>query len=127
MNTKSFILMLAQARPKSFVSGVPVDLSDKLRSSNRTEFHHLMPRSFLKSSGQAGAESILANFAFLSRADNRELGGVAPSAYKAKMAGNIDEILAAALCPASLFGDVYADFCQERAKLLADEANRLCA
>src|SRR5207247_2055708 len=62
VNTKSFILMLAQAAPRSFISGAPVDLADKLRESNRTEFHHLMPRSFLKSSAQADPDdSVLAN------------------------------------------------------------------
>ena len=126
VNTKSFILMLAQARPRSFISGAPVDLSEKLRASNRTEFHHLMPRSFLKSTGQAGHESVLANFAFLSRADNRELGGVAPSSYRVKMAGNIEEILAAALCPESLFSDNYARFVKQRNSLLAQQANTLC-
>jgi hypothetical protein len=127
VNTKTFILMLAQARPRSFISGAPVDLGEKLRASNRTEFHHLMPRSFLKASNQAGNESVLANFAFLSRADNRDLGGVAPSVYKAKMSGNLSEILAAALCPASLFNDVYNTFIKERAGMLAAEANKLVA
>jgi hypothetical protein len=128
VNTKSFILMLAQAGPRSFVSGVPVDLSEKLKDSNRTEFHHLMPRSFLKSSGQTGIDdSALANFAFLSRADNRQLGGAAPSAYRGKMAANFQEILASALCPVSLFDDNYEAFSSDRAILLTDKANKLCA
>jgi len=128
VNTKSFILMLAQAGPRSFVSGAPVDLSEKLRDSNRTEFHHLMPRSFLKSSGQTAIDdSVLANFAFLSRADNRQLGGVAPSSYKAKMATNLEEILAGALCPFSLFDDNYEAFSTARAKLLTDKAIKLCS
>ena len=50
VNTKTFILLLAQARPLSFISAAPIDLADKLRRSNRAEFHHLMPRSFLKQS-----------------------------------------------------------------------------
>jgi hypothetical protein len=126
VNTKSFILMLAQAHPRSFISGTPVDLSEKLKASNRTEFHHLMPRSFLRSSGEKLSENLLANFAFLSRADNRQLGGVAPSLYKDKMAANWEEILVAALCPVSLFDDDYQDFLSDRAKLLAAEAVKLC-
>jgi hypothetical protein len=127
VNTKSFILMLAQAGPRSFISGTPVNLSEKLKDSNRTEFHHLMPRSFLKSSGQTGVnDSILANFAFLSRVDNRQLGGVAPSAYKSKMAQNFEEILGAALCPFSLFDDDYEAFLSARTKLLTDMAVKLC-
>jgi len=127
VNTKSFILMLAQAHPRSFISGAPLDLSEKLRASNRTEFHHLMPRSFLKSGARPVMDSILANFAFISRADNRELGGVAPSLYRSKMAQNVEEILAAAICPVSLFNDDYTAFVTERVEMLLEQAIRLCA
>jgi hypothetical protein len=128
VNTKSFVLMLAQARPRSFISGTPVDLSEKLKASNRTEFHHLMPRSFLRSSDQTlSSESVLANFAFISRTDNRQLGGVAPSLYKDKMAPNWAAILEAALCPVTLFDDNYKFFLADRARLLSGEAAKLCA
>jgi hypothetical protein len=107
VNTKSFILMLAQVAPRSFISGAPIDLASKLRESNRTEFHHLMPRSFLKNSGQREPDdSVLANLAFVSRTDNRELGGLAPSRYRPKMIGNVEGILEHELCPTS-FGDSY--------------------
>ncbi|MGH9515508.1 MAG: GmrSD restriction endonuclease domain-containing protein [Terriglobales bacterium] len=128
VNTKSFILMLAQARPRSFISGAPLNLAEKLRESNRTEFHHLMPRAFLKSSGQTHpSDSVLANFAFLSRADNRELGGAPPSEYLSKMAKNVDEILASALCPEQLFDDEYEPFLLLRSSVLTKKANELCA
>lgn len=126
VNTKSFILMLAQAHPRSFISGAPLDLSEKLRASNKTEFHHLMPRAFLKSTGQTKIpESVLGNFAFLSRADNRQLGGSAPSLYRAKMAKNCKEVLSAAICPSALFDDKYEPFLDERAQLLTSEAVKL--
>jgi hypothetical protein len=48
VNTKSFILMLAQEQPRSFVSGAPIDLTEKLKESNRLEFHHLMPPCILE-------------------------------------------------------------------------------
>lgn len=128
VNTKSFILMLAQEHPRSFVSGAPIDLTEKLKDSNRLEFHHLMPRSFLKASEQLEtSESVLANFAFLSRADNRELGGVAPSVYKKKMAANWEEILASALCPESLFEDNYQKLLKDRATMLDRGAAELCS
>lgn len=66
-NTNTFVLLLAQQSPRSFISGAPIDLSDKLRKSNRAEFHHLMPKAFLEKSGQGGLGSpvnCLANFAF---------------------------------------------------------------
>jgi hypothetical protein len=52
VNTKTYILLLAKQAPRSFVSGVLVDLAKTLKESNRTEFHHLMPKAYLKSSNQ---------------------------------------------------------------------------
>jgi hypothetical protein len=128
VNTKSFILMLAQQQPRSFISGNVVNLSEKLRDSNRTEFHHLMPRAFLKDSGQTSRnDSILANMAFVSRADNRKLGGGDPSKYRTAMPAQVDPILEAAVCPPALFGDQYEVFVQERAERLAALAQSLCA
>lgn len=128
VNTKTFLLMLAGYKPRSFISGAPVDLKTTLKAANRSEFHHMMPRSFLNASGQTDkySENALANFCFLSRADNRQLGGDAPSAYKAKMAANTAEIVAAALAPMSLFDDDYNRFVDERSAMLASEAKRLC-
>src|SRR6266516_2023220 len=86
VNTRTFILLLAHERPLSFVSGAPVTLSKVLQAYNRNEFHHLMPQAFLKDLG-AGAREInpLANFAIISASDNKTLGGVAPSLYRAKL------------------------------------------
>jgi hypothetical protein len=50
-NTNTFVLLLAQKQPLSFISGAPIDLREKLKQSNRAEFHHLMPKAFLTSSG----------------------------------------------------------------------------
>ena len=124
VNTKSFILMLAAHAPRSFISGALVDLAEKLKDANRSEFHHLMPRQFLRDSGQVQfSDSCLANFAFLSRADNRKLGGKAPSKYKSDMQGDIEVTLASALCPLSLFEDDYEKFIIERSALLITDAN----
>jgi hypothetical protein len=128
VNTKTFILMLASQNPRSFISGQPVDLKATLKDSNRTEYHHLMPRSFLRDSGQNSQvdENVLANFCFLSRADNRRLGGDRPSVYKGKMPQNIDSILSAAICPNSLFDDNFKEFIYARARLLETKAKELC-
>ncbi len=128
VNTKTFILMLASARPRSFISGAAIDLEATLKPANRTEFHHLMPRGFLRESKQNKEidESILANFAFMSRADNRKLGGDAPSAYRGKMASNVSEILFSAVCPENIFEDRYAPFIEVRAKILTAKATEIC-
>ena len=38
VNTKTFILMLASARPRSFISGAAIDLEATLKPANRTSF-----------------------------------------------------------------------------------------
>jgi hypothetical protein len=126
VNTKTFILMLAQFAPLSFVSGAPVDLAKTLKDANRTEFHHLMPRDYLKEQFKTARHSPLANMAFLSRSDNRHLGGVPPSKYRTKMSSNVGEILKHALCPEVIFSDHYVKFALERAKILAEAAYELC-
>jgi len=127
VNTKTFIALLAQLGPLNFVSGAPVDLRTKLQHYNRKEFHHLMPKAFLLESGQAQmSENILANFCFIARADNRQLGGGAPSSYRQHMAENVNEILQSQLCPNNLFDDNYEAFLRSRATLLANKAIDLC-
>lgn len=128
VNTKTFLLTLARLHPLSFVSGHPVALAETLKAANRTEFHHMMPRDFLKKTGQADKlnDSALANICFLARADNRKLGGEAPSIYRKQMPSSIDSILQSAASPSSLFSDDYETFLFERANLLADMAEKLC-
>ncbi len=127
VNTSTFILLLAQLHPLSFVSGAPIDLGEKLRQSNRAEFHHLMPKAFLQSSGQLDiSANCLANFAFISRADNRDLGGVSPSSYRSKMPANVDDIISRSLCPPQLFSDNYREFIQARSERLRGFAEELC-
>jgi len=118
--------MLSQAGPLSFVSGNPVDLNEKLKEYNNTEFHHLMPRAFLKTGSPLDVPvNALVNHCFLSRSENKHLGGVAPSAYRVKMADNEKQVLDSALVPESLFSDDYALFAVERANLLAKYAASL--
>jgi hypothetical protein len=128
VNTKTFVLMLANKKPLSFVSGAPISLAEVLKDSNRNEFHHLYPRSCLKQGNYDGVkQNALANFAFLSKADNIHLGGDCPSVYRQKMPGEptIGQILKGALCPASLFNDNFETYLHERATLLTDQATKL--
>jgi hypothetical protein len=119
VNSKTVILLLAQQSPKSFISGTPVDLNQKLKDYNKSEFHHLMPRSYLKSCDDIkNNPNCLANICFLSRSENKKLGGVKPSVYRKKMAVNDVEVLESALCPISLFDDDYDKFVTERTQLL---------
>ena len=130
VNTKTFLLMLATKRPESFVSGQPINLAETLKAANRSEFHHMMPKDFLRKSGQDKySENILANLCFLARADNRKLGGQAPSSYRALMPDDqaaIERILGTAAATDLLFKDEYAPFVEKRASDLAVLANELC-
>ncbi|SRR5258708_1988637 len=126
VNTTTFVLMLAQRQPLNFVSGQPVAMDAVLRDYNRSEFHHLYPRAFLNFGGiPPDQHGPLANFAFLAKADNIVLGGMAPSAYRARMPRQVDNILEAALCPTSLFSDDYQRFLVDRSVLLEQFANQL--
>lgn len=129
VDTKTFVLLLVDASPLSFVSGSPVALSDVLSKYNRSEFHHLTPQAFLAKSGIPTAQvSVLANFAMISAADNKVLGGVAPSAYRGKMpATKVSEILSHAICPDVVFEDDYESFLTARSQMLVDAANSLMA
>ncbi len=127
VNTKTFVLLLASKRPRSFISGQLVDLANTLKVANRTEFHHLMPRAFLKANYKGDlSDSVLANFAFLSRADNNEIGGIAPSAYRPKMPADVGPILESAFASETLFTDDYEQFVGERAHGLLEAAKALC-
>jgi hypothetical protein len=129
VHTKTLILLLANRGPRTFISGAAVDLGPVLQAYNREEFHHLMPRSFLKEMGRSTTDiNRLANFAIISAMDNKILGGEAPSAYKKKMpAASIDDILTSAVVPNSLFDDDYDVFVRARAKALVDYAKSLMA
>jgi hypothetical protein len=123
VSAKTFILMLAQERPKSFISETNIDLGRVLKDYNKNEFHHLYPKSYLKNIDYEGKlGNCLANLCFMSRTDNNQIGGVAPSQYREKMPENIAEILEKALCPVSLFDDKFEQFVDERAELLFGKA-----
>lgn len=125
--SKTFVLMLAQRGPRSFISGSKIDLHRVLKEYNRNEFHHIYPRSFIKASDQNFLydESCLANICFLSRTDNNAISGAAPSVYRAKMPDDISEITAANMLPANTFDDDFLRFISERRQLLNMEAAKL--
>ncbi len=130
VNTKTYVLLLAQQDPLSFLSGAPVDLQNVLLSCNRTEFHHVFPKDYLdKTLGiqDRAAQFMLANFAFLSQTDNRKIKNKAPSVYKNDIpAHKANQIFDAALIPKGGLDMSYGDFVDARAILLADKATQLC-
>jgi len=129
VNTKTFILLLAQNNPLSFISAAKVDLDDVLVSCNKNEFHHIFPDNYLKT--KLGIDSkaerfCLANFAFLSQTDNRSIKDSAPAVYKNKINANIiDSVFKASFIPKGGLDMDYNIFLQERIKLLKEAAENL--
>jgi hypothetical protein len=124
--SRTFILLLAQNGPRSLISGNKIDLMKALKDYNRNEFHHIYPRSFLKTLDfKLADESCLANICFLSRSDNNFISGDAPSKYRAKLSDDMSDIEGANFLPASTFSDNFDQFIKDRALLLADYAKQL--
>jgi hypothetical protein len=126
--SKTFVLLLAQQKPRSLVSGKRVKLSSVLSAYNRNEFHHLYPQKFLRSQDIPTSEqSQLANLCFISAFDNKILGGKAPSLYLEKLADrNLSSVLESAVVPeAELFADDYGAFLAARANKLLKLAHEL--
>ncbi|AYL38230.1 hypothetical protein CNQ36_24185 [Streptomyces fungicidicus] len=122
VNTKTFILLLARERPISFVGGQQIALDEVLRDYNRSEYHHIYPREFLKAH-PAVNENALVNFAFISSIDNKIISGAAPSIYRERMdAGRFGDICERAMLPDSTWSDDPVAFFNARASLLSDKA-----
>lgn len=127
VNTKTFILMLAQNDPKSFITGSPITLSSVLKEYNRNEFHHVYPKAFVRSQNDiTNSENCLANFCFMSRADNKKLGGVAPSMYRHHLVPDTNAILDTAFIDESiLVSDNFDNFIDTRTDRLLKYVNTL--
>jgi hypothetical protein len=128
VNTRTFILVLAQLFPRSFISGSLVSLSNVLKEYNRNEFHHIYPKAFLNTQPQPlpFKDNCLANFCFMSRADNKKLSGEAPSLYRRHMTDDLTERLQSALLEeTSLFADNYRAFIERRTEMLLLKVGQL--
>lgn len=120
--TKAFILLLASRSPLTFLSGQAVNLDDVLSEPDRKEYHHCMPRAWMRDNRQQVSDSAtnsLANFA-----ENRTIKDHAPSVYRTEMPTDISAIAESALLPESLWNDDET-FLSERAEALAAYAQQL--
>ena len=128
VNTRIFVLLLATAKPRSFISGSTVGLDAVLTSCNRTEFHHIFPNNHLITAGfdDRSERFMLANFSFLSQTDNRSIQDKAPNVYKASLpTDRYDEVLSSNLIPLDGLDLSYQEFIDKRSELLAKAANVL--
>lgn len=127
--TKSFVLLLANNDPRSLLSGKSIDLDKVLQRYNRSEFHHIYPRAFLREIGLSDTNiNVLGNFCFLSAAENKNIGRKRPSAYLSDLVGD-DEARAATLssafCFEREFNDDYDYFLTARCDRLAEFAKKM--
>ncbi|RAV99161.1 GmrSD restriction endonuclease domain-containing protein [Pseudochryseolinea flava] len=127
VNTKTFVLMLANRSPRSFISGANVRLGDVLKSVNRNEFHHIFPKKHLERQGVDKKKiNCLVNFCFLNNADNQKIKDKDPNVYKSLLPSqSVDNILSSAICPSSSLDMNFDQFLNERARLLVSVANDL--
>ncbi|WP_174968273.1 DUF262 domain-containing protein [Burkholderia lata] len=126
---KAAICMFAQASPRSFLTGVVVDLGSVMSAYNAREFHHIYPKSFLASQGiQFHQSNIIANVCLLTSSDNRKISDDNPSVYMLNIPKGLkDSIADSALVPREMFDGsrTYADFVEARANLLVQKAQSL--
>jgi len=127
--TATFVNLLAQKGPRSFISGSPVDTELVLQSYNKAEFHHIFPKRYLDKQPIPlhgfDYTNCLANFCFLSRADNSTIRARPPSKYRELMPADdaaCAEILKAAHIDPSFFNDDYIAFLEKRSRALAQAA-----
>lgn len=126
---KAAICLLAQAAPRSFLTGHEVDLGSALSAYNAREFHHIYPKGYLATKGITFHEAnVIANVCFLTSSDNRAISDKAPVDYF-KDVPNTDR--EAIFDSAFISGDcregtmLYADFLSTRAEKLALAAEKL--
>lgn len=126
INTKTFICMLASEDPISFISSSKLSVSSKLHSSVKTEYHHIHPKKHLERLGFKDDEiNCLANFCFLTKADNLKIRDKAPKEYKALITTSLDEVLTKAICPVDSLDVDYDTFLENRNSMLIQKAESL--
>ncbi len=119
--------MLAQYKPKSFISGANVDLEKVLKKVNRNEFHHIFPKKHLETIGISKADiNQFSNLCFLSSADNQKIKDKPPKEYKKLIASSeLKSVMEHAVCPENSLELDYYDFIAQRAELLKNAAEKL--
>lgn len=128
-NSKATVLMLANRKPHSFLSGATIDTSKVLKKGSRHEFHHIFPRKHLEKQGYELREiNSIANICFLTRSDNNTIKAKSPEVYFDDMSeANRDQYLTEALCEYPDRSLTYEDFLESRSKRLIKLAYQLAA
>lgn len=79
---KAALCLMAQLRPRSFLTGSEVDLGSVLSSYNARQFHHIYPKAFLATNGVSfHRANIISNICFLSASENNAISDKNPADY----------------------------------------------
>jgi hypothetical protein len=126
---KAAICLLAQFKPRSFLTGMTVDLSNSLAAYNAREFHHIYPKAFLSDAGIGFHEAnVIANICLLTSNDNNLIKDRNPAEYfRDIQSDQKDQIMNAALIPLSVSdgSKPFAEFIRLRAETLSKYASEL--
>lgn len=80
--SKAFILMLADKSPRDIITDQKISIESTLSSYDRTEFHHIFPRKYLKERGYPSSKiNCLSNLCIVKSESNRSIGIDPPSKY----------------------------------------------
>jgi len=120
INSKTFILQLANNNPKSFISGANVNLDKVLKNVSKNEFHHIFPKKFLERKSFASSEiDLLANICFLNNSDNQTIKDKDPKVYKSLITSDsYQAIMDSNFIPRDGLELDYETFTKERVKIL---------
>lgn len=126
---KAAVCLMAQMRPKSFLTGSEVDLGSVLSAYNARQFHHIYPKAYLNSLGITfHSANIIANICFLSANENNAIKDKDPHVYfKDIPSDQIENIFDAAIIPKEARGgDIsYSEFVKLRSRDLKALAQKL--
>ncbi|EAS1760426.1 DUF262 domain-containing protein [Salmonella enterica] len=126
---KAALCLMAQLRPRSFLTGSEVDLGTVLSAYNARQFHHIYPKAYLASIGVAFHEAnIISNICFLSASENNSISDKSPADYFKDIPNeHKDEILNVAVIPNEARDGLlpFNDFIKLRTEKLLEKAQQL--
>lgn len=126
---KAALCLMAQLRPKSFLTGSEVDLGTVLSSYNARQFHHIYPKAYLAANGLTFHQAnVISNICFLSASENNAISDKNPADYfKDIPDAHKAAIFEAALIPdEATNGDLpYEEFIALRTEKLIEVGQRL--
>ena len=98
---KAALCLMAQLKPRSFLTGSEVDLGSVLSAYNARQFHHIYPKAHLAAKGIGFHEAnVISNICFLSASENNTISDKDPKDYFKDIPDeHKEEIFEAALIP----------------------------